>query len=192
MGRLFEEFKDEYNELAKLADKASDRTLGRQLKDVVTKISDLDSKEKKLADLKAKKINKGELSDREQRHEKELKSDIEDMKDKMKEAKAIGKKIEADEERISHEEKAKEEPKKEKERIEKKVGAEPEVNLRKIRTGMQGSRFTPNEEWKQRVRDYLGEGKGFRFGKCSMCKKTMPLPDGKTCKKCSKKNCVKV
>ena len=141
---LKEEFgKEDFNELAALAKKHHNE----ELKGLVSTLSQMEDKEKELDRLKGKAVNR-DLSDKELRHKKELEHEISSKKDKLKRANAIAQELK----------KEKEEPQKAKEKIEKKVGAEPEVNLRRIRTIQRGHGLRAESyNWKDRVRFYLGE-----------------------------------
>jgi hypothetical protein len=141
---LREEFgKEDFNELAELAKKYHNS----ELKSLVSKLTSMEDKEEKIEALKSKAINR-ELSDSEKRHKKEYEEDVSKKKEMLKRANAIAQELK----------KGKEEPEKIKEKIEKKVGAEPEVNLRRIRTIERGSGLkSENYNWKNRVKFYLGE-----------------------------------
>jgi len=142
---LKEEFsKEHYNEIAELAKKYH----SVELKNLVSDLVSLEEKEKKLDTLKSKAINR-DLSDKEIRNKKEYELAISHKKDKLKRANAIAQELK----------KGKEEPEKAREKVEKKAGAEPEVNLRRIRTIERGHGLrSENYNWKDRVRFYmLGE-----------------------------------
>jgi hypothetical protein len=141
---LKEEFgKEDFNELAALARKYHNE----ELKGLVSTLAQMEDKEKELDRLKGKAVNR-DLSDREARHKKELEHEVSQKKDKLKRATAISQELKKD----------KEEPQKAKEKIEKKVGAEPEVNLRRTRTIERGHGLRAESyNWKNRVRFYLAD-----------------------------------
>jgi hypothetical protein len=141
---LKEEFgKAHYNELAELARKYNNS----ELKGLVSDLAAMEDKQDKLDAIKAKSVNR-EISDREKRQKKEYEDEISKKKEKLKRANAIAQELK----------KGKEEPEKAKEKIEKKTGAEPEVNLRRIRTLERGQGLRAESyNWKNRVRFYLGE-----------------------------------
>jgi hypothetical protein len=139
---LREEFgKGDFNEMASLAKKYNNS----ELKDLASDLSQMNDKEKQLDAIKTKSINR-EISDREKRHKKELETELAHKKEKLARANAI----------VQELKKEKEEPKKAHEKIEKKVGAEPEVNLRRIRTIQRGHGLrSEGYDWKNRVKFYL-------------------------------------
>jgi hypothetical protein len=131
-----------FNELAELARKYHNS----ELKGLVSDLAAMEDKENKVGVFKSKAINR-DLSDSEKRHKKEYEEEISHKKEKLKRANAIAQELK----------KGKEEPEKAKERIEKKAGAEPEVNLRRTRTIERGSGLkSENYNWKSRVKFYLG------------------------------------
>jgi hypothetical protein len=139
---LKEEFsKEHYNEIANLAKKYHNN----ELKGLASDLAAMQDKEKALDAIKAKAINR-EISDKEKRHKEELEAEISHKKDKLRRANAIAQELK----------KGKEEPEKARERVEKKAGAEPEVNLRRIRTIERGHGLrSEGYNWKSRVRFYL-------------------------------------
>ena len=137
-----EEFsKEHYNEIASLAKKYHNN----ELKSLASDLAAMQDKEKALDAIKAKAINR-EITDKEKRHKKELETEISHKKDKLSRANAIAQELK----------KGKEEPEKAREKVEKKAGAEPEVNLRRIRTLERGHGLRSEDyNWKSRVKFYL-------------------------------------
>jgi hypothetical protein len=138
---LKEEFTTaDYNEMAKIAQKYGNS----ELKELVSSLSKLGDEEKHLVTLRGKEVNKG-LTDREKTHKKEIVLSISKKKQMLARATAIMQEL-----------KNKEKPVKAKEKFEKKVGAAPEVNLRRTRTYELGHGLrAENYNWKSRVKFYL-------------------------------------
>lgn len=149
---LKEDFNEDYNKLMGIAK----RVESSELRKLLGELNKLPDKEKELDKLVSKKVNKGELSGTEIKKQSELKKEISSLKSKLDKAKSLGKRLEAEAEQEELSKEKKEEHKNIKEKFEKKAKAEPETNLRKIRTGLPGGRLA-NESynWKERVKFYL-------------------------------------
>jgi hypothetical protein len=181
--------REEFKEDLKFIANALHNTKNAKLSSLYASAKGLDDAKEKLSKLQGGKHKVREDPAEQKAYAKKIesaKAEVEEKESDFKEAKALAKTMPTHDmekgEKEAHEaEKAgHEKVEASRKKIADAPGKDKPLNLRKL--------GGTNESWKDRVKDYLGEGKGFRFGKCSVCKKTMPLINGKTCKKCSKKS----